>query len=405
MTSFIMMSWQALTDRKLRSTLTITMVLIGSALVIAVNGMSRGTVVYIDSQLSILNPNILVTTPRSSDLELTSIDVDEISRFTGVSQVIPFIQGGILISSSQDELSSVVVGIENTKLPLIFPTFDLYSGEIVSETDSFGIILGNDIVRPYEQIPFAKSGDIVKLQYQKYEGRTITNEKKTFFVRGVMEYIGSSGLMIPIDDMCFISLQEADNFFDRKGAFDGLYVITEEESLNTLVRDQINDKYDVSILNPKSIIDVVNSISNAVANFVNNIAVVSLGVAAVGIITTLYTSMMERTKEIGTLKALGYTKRQILALFLNEALIIGIIGGTIGLFLGIGLGYLMNEFVSSGGGEGNGGGGEAWRMIPIFEPHIFVFTWVLSVVLSMAAGFYPAWRAAELDPVVALRKE
>ncbi|MHA2226583.1 MAG: ABC transporter permease [Candidatus Hodarchaeales archaeon] len=348
MTSFIMMSWQALTDRKLRSTLTITMVLIGSALVIAVNGMSRGTVVYIDSQLSILNPNILVTTPRSSDLELTSIDVDEISRFTGVSQVIPFIQGGILISSSQDELSSVVVGIENTKLPLIFPTFDLYSGEIVSETDSFGIILGNDIVRPYEQIPFAKSGDIVKLQYQKYEGRTITNEKKTFFVRGVMEYIGSSGLMIPIDDMCFISLQEADNFFDRKGAFDGLYVITEEESLNTLVRDQINDKYDVSILNPKSIIDVVNSISNAVANFVNNIAVVSLGVAAVGIITTLYTSMMERTKEIGTLKALGYTKRQILALFLNEALIIGIIGGTIGLFLGIGLGYLMNEFVSSG---------------------------------------------------------
>ncbi|MFX1284110.1 MAG: ABC transporter permease [Promethearchaeota archaeon] len=397
MTSFFQMSWQALTDRKLRSSLTIIMVLIGSALIIAVNGMSKGTVVYIDKQLAILNPNILVVSPRSSDLELTNFEVEDISRISGISQVIPFIQSGILISASgQEDLTSIVVGIDNNKLPLIFPTFALYEGGIVPETDSFGVILGNELVRPESPNSYANVGDVVKLQYQKSEGRKTTVVKKSFYVRGVMDYIGSSGMLVPVDDMCFISLREANAFFDRGGVYDGLYVITEDESLNRQVRDQINDRYDVSILNPKTLTDIVNQISTAVADFVNNIAVVSLGVAAVGIITTLYTSMMERTKEIGTLKALGYTERQILVLFLNEALIIGVIGGTIGLGLGVILGHIMNELVSGGGG---------WGMVPIFEPHIFVFTWVLSVVLSMVAGFYPAWRAAELDPVEALRKE
>lgn len=396
MTSFFTMSWQALTDRKLRSILTITMVLIGAALIIAVNGMSKGTVVYIEDQFDILSPNILMASPRSTDLELKEEDIEKISRFEGVSQVVPFIQNGILASTLNDEQTSIVVGLDQTKLPLIFSTFELTEGEIVSETDSFGVIMGMDIVRPESDNPFAGVGDVVKLQYQKTIDRRMTMEKKNYFLRGVINEIGASAIGMPVDDMCFISLREADSFFDRKGVYDGFYVVSEDKSLNDQIRDQIQADYDVSIFNPSSIVKSINNISGAVADFVNNIAIVSLGVAAVGIITTLYTSMMERTKEIGTLKALGYTKRQILVLFLNEALIIGFIGGTIGLGVGIGLGFLMNELVSSGGG---------WSMTPIFEPHIFVFTWVLSVALSMVSGFYPAWRAAELDPVVALRKE
>ncbi|MHA2305251.1 MAG: ABC transporter permease [Candidatus Hodarchaeales archaeon] len=396
MTSFFSMSWQALTDRKLRSILTITMVLIGAALIIAVNGMSKGTVVYIDGQFDILSPNILIGSPRSSDLELTDQDIEKISQIDGVTDVVPYIQSGIIVSTINDEQTSIVVGIDQSKLPLIFASFELTKGEIVPETDSFGVIMGIDLIRPESEIPLATIGDVVKLQYQRSDGRKMTLEKKSFFLRGVINEIGASVIGMPVDDMCFISLRESNSFFDRKGVYDGFYVVSNDKNLNTQIRDRIQEEYDVSIFNPSSIIRSINNISGAVADFVNNIAVVSLGVAAVGIITTLYTSMMERTKEIGTLKALGYKKRQILVLFLNEALIIGIIGGTIGLGLGIALGYIMNELVSSGGG---------WNMKPIFEPHIFVFTWVLAVALSMASGFYPAWRAAELDPVIALRKE
>jgi putative ABC transport system permease protein len=390
------MSWQALTDRKLRSILTITMVLIGAALIIAVNGMSKGTVVYIEEQFDVLSPNILIGNPRSTDLELTDEYIEKIRRYEGVAQVVPYIQSGIIVSTINDEQTSIVIGIDQTKLHLIFSTFELTEGEIVSETDGFGVIMGIDIVRPESENPLAMVGDIVKLQYQKSDGRKMIIEKKSFYLRGIINEIGASVIGMPVDDMCFISLREANSFLNRRGVYDGFYIVSEDKNMNTKIRDQIQDEYDVSIFNPSSIIKSINNISGAVADFVNNIAVVSLGVAAVGIITTLYTSMMERTNEIGTLKALGYTKRQILVLFLNEALIIGFLGGTIGLGLGIGLGFVMNELVSGGGG---------WNMTPIFEPHLFVFTWVLAVALSMASGFYPAWRAAELDPVVALRKE
>ena len=397
MASFFKMSWQALTDRKLRSSLTVVMVLIGSALIIAVNGMSEGTVVYIEDQFDILSPNILIASPRSTDLELTDQDIDEISRIEGVAEIVPYVQSGIIVSTINDERTSIVVGLDQTKLPLIFATFELIAGEIVSETDSFGVIMGMDLAQLESETPLAEIGDVVKLEYQRSEGRRIITEKKSFFLRGVINEIGASVIGMPVDDMCFISLREANSFFDRKGVYDGFYVVSEDKDRNNEIRDAIQEEYDVSIFNPSSIIRSINNISGAVANFVNNIAVVSLGVAAVGIITTLYTSMMERTKEIGTLKALGYTKRQILVLFLNEALIIGIIGGTIGLGLGIGLGYIMNELVTRGG--------DNWNLRPIFEPHIFVFTWVLAVTLSIVSGFYPAWRAAELDPVVALRKD
>ncbi|MFW9779632.1 MAG: ABC transporter permease [Candidatus Heimdallarchaeota archaeon] len=396
MPAFFRMSWQALRDRKLRSLLTVTMVLIGASLIVAVNGMSKGTVTYIDSQFSSIASNVLVLTPRSSDLNLDSQVLETIERYPGVDFVIPFIQNGIVISSGSEETTSIALGIENAKLPLIFPSFSLYSGDFVSEVDRFGIILGNEVARPERVDSFATVGDIIKLQFQKTEGRKTVLEKKSFYVRGVAEYIGTGMGVIPLDDLAIIPYREADSLFDRKGIYDGIYVITASDSENQQVRTIIGETYDVSILSPKTISDLVNRVSGAVAEFVNNVAVVSLGVAAVGIITTLYTSMMERTKEIGTLKALGYRKRQILVLFLNEALITGVIGGTLGLGVGVGLGYVMNYFVSGGGG---------WRMVPIFEPHVFVFTWVLTVILAMGAGFYPAWKAAKLDPVVALRKE
>ena len=157
--------------------------------------------------------------------------------------------------------------------------------------------------------------------------------------------------------------------------------------------------------------------------FVNGIATVTLIVAAIGIIAAQYTSMMERIKEIGMMKALGYTERQILVLFLNEAMMIGVVGGIIGAFVGIILGNVLSALISGmsqGGGSssnqpsfgpgGLAGGGSgftqgSFEMTPIFEPQVLVFTVIMCLILAILAGYYPAWRAAKLDPVDALRKE
>ena len=106
--------------------------------------------------------------------------------------------------------------------------------------------------------------------------------------------------------------------------------------------------------------------------------------------------MIERIREIGILKAIGFSNGKILRLFLNEAIIIGVVGGTLGLVFGVGLAYLMKTFFR---GEFLVG------ITPMFTPQNFLSTWLLCLILSMVSGFYPAWRASQLDPVTSLRHE
>jgi putative ABC transport system permease protein len=231
----------------------------------------------------------------------------------------------------------------------------------------------------------------VKIRYSTAKDGKPVSTEKAFSVRGILTYIGSG--IIPVDQMVFISTSSANS--DRSSDYDGAYVITDSPNLNGAVQDELVQNYNVNVLSPKTIADTISRISNALSLVVGNIAAVSLLVASVGIITAPWTSMMERIREIGILKAIGFSDHLIMRLFLNEALIIGAIGGFAGMLLGVGLAYLMPRFLSS----------EFSFISPIFAPQTFILTWLLCLALSIVSGFYPAWRASRLDPVVALRHE
>jgi putative ABC transport system permease protein len=137
------------------------------------------------------------------------------------------------------------------------------------------------------------------------------------------------------------------------------------------------------------------------SSFILGIAFIALLVGAVGIITTLYTSVNERTQEIGTMKAIGAKKRFILTLFLTEALLIGIFGSTLGLFVGVNGAYVLtSSFAPRTPGPGGGGG----HISPVFVASDISTVWLLSVILSLGAGLFPAWKAARLSPIGALRR-
>ena len=133
------------------------------------------------------------------------------------------------------------------------------------------------------------------------------------------------------------------------------------------------------------------------------VGIIALVVGAVGIVTTLYNSVTERIREIGTMKAIGAQNTTILALFIVEASLIGIIGATLGMFIGIGGGYIMSIFTTSS--PMGGGGGPSVHIPPIFALMDLIKVWVLSFTLSVIAGMYPAWKASKLSPMVALRRE
>jgi putative ABC transport system permease protein len=107
---------------------------------------------------------------------------------------------------------------------------------------------------------------------------------------------------------------------------------------------------------------------------------------------------MERIREIGTMKAIGAQSSFILALFLSEAMTIGMMGATLGIVLGMAGGYIL---VAGFASQDPGSSG----LSPVFRPADLAQVWGLSVGLSMLAGIYPAWKASRLPPIVALRRE
>ncbi|RZN61966.1 MAG: FtsX-like permease family protein, partial [Methanonatronarchaeia archaeon] len=124
--------------------------------------------------------------------------------------------------------------------------------------------------------------------------------------------------------------------------------------------------------------------------FVVGIAGIALVVGAIGIANIMIVSVVERTREIGIMKAVGAKNRDIIQLFLVESTILGIVGAAVGVVLGLGVGWLGTNLIG-------------WPMVyPLDWITIAVVT---GIAVGVASGLYPAWRAAKVDPIIALRTE
>ena len=389
---FVILAFEALKERKVRSILTILMVLIGAALLVSINGLSNGTNKYVNDEFHKFGTNMIVVTKRGADFDIKDWLVDDIKQIDGVVDVIPFIQTYATVYYQGETRTVFVTGIDQSKLNLIYPELKIQEGDIAPETDMSGILIGNQIASSFDNpVDVGQSMQII-YRYTDEQGNQEI-KKKSFIVRGILEYYGS--FVVPIDQVVFMPLKAADSFFNRKGKYDGLYVITANDDLNEEISQYIKDHWDVDTLTPQSIKKTVDNILNTLSFFMSSISFVSLLVASIGIITTLYTSMLERIREIGLLKAIGYKNHHILRMFLYEAALIGLIGGTIGIGGGVVLAKLMKMVF--------------FAKMPFLEPFFSVINmievWLLSVVLSIISGLYPSWRASRLDPIVALKYE
>lgn len=437
------LSWSAINERKVRSALTILMVLVGSSLLVAVGAFGAGFADFFNKQFSNLAPNILfvssvqregddtdgsvgsVAPPPSSKITLNAAVESRLRSLPYVEQVIPSYQSDISVESGAESKSFSVLSMDPTKLLVIAPSLDLTEGSIFpSPADPTAILVAEDIAfPPGEATPFINLGQSVRLTYSFVEPETgeAKEESKSFVVRGIIESTGNP----TVDNAVVIGLQPGDTLLQRAGKYDSLFVAAVSADFVDLVEEEIRTIYgnDIGITTVQAILETIEEFTGGINSFLSSIAIISLVVGAVGIITTLYTSVVERIREIGTLKAIGAKNITILGLFLIEAVLIGIIGATLGLGAGIGMGYMLVSS-SPGGGtsdeEENGAtspgssGGEdtqtstqepqqAESFTPVFLVEDMMRVWLISVGLSMVAGFYPAWKASRYLPVDALR--
>jgi putative ABC transport system permease protein len=402
----------AMRERKLRAILTIAMVVIGAGLMTALNGLTTGMYQYIGDQFGTLGANVVMVLPgMDSTTRITEQTASVIRQINGVKISIPYVQKVATVQSAATTASILVTGSDQRYLNEIFPNLKVEEGTLVSPQDSIGIVLGHSVAYPPDKPrPFARLGSVVMVSFTTVKERQQVTVKRSFVVRGILAEMGTSGMFLPVDKMAFMSLPAATSFFDTAGDYSGVNVITSGPEKAEQVAVEIRRLYGRSfeVYTSKTMIQLIQNILGAFSMFLGSVASVSLIVASVGIFAGLYTSVMERTREIGLLKAIGFKKRGILGVFLCEATLIGIIGGLLGDLLGVGLGYGMAVIAGQVRGEFTGElaeGSVIAYVPPAFTVENFLFIMAFSIAVSMLAGAYPAWRASRLDPVVALRKD
>jgi len=219
-------------------------------------------------------------------------------------------------------------------------------------------------------------------------------------VRGILKETGNP----QYDNAITVPLSVADSYLKRSSKFDSIFVVTDDAALNDSVEQGIKGIYgqNLGVTSPKSILQTVNTLIGGFTIFLSAIGGVSILVGGVGIVTTLFTAVMERTREIGLLKALGTTSENILLLFVTEPFIIGVAGSSVGLLMGTALSFVLIPVLGRLGGPG---AAQSPSISPIFVPETIMTIFMIGVLISTIAGFYPAWRASKMRPVEALRKE
>jgi len=421
-------SFKALGDRKVRTSLTILMVVVGSSLMVTLNGIVAGLGQFATDVFNRLAPNILFVTsiptggPEDGGdrgppsflgqglvpvpaIILDQAVADRIGLLPHVSSVIPSYQGRITVAVEDRSQSTSALSVQPENLKIIAPALELAEGSTVRPEDDSAIYLPSSIAGALWELPedgdgshtAAKIGQEVNVTYTYIDLATASrqSQSKTFTVAGIMEPVGNP----TIDRAVVFNLDAGNELLRKSGRYDSLFVSAESTEHVALVEKEIRDLYgpDIGITTSQAILQAIQQFTAGFGSVISSIALVALLVGSVGIVTTMYTSVTERTREIGVMKAIGARDRNVLALFLAEAAIIGIIGASIGLVVGVLGGYgALSLFASNLFSS---------EVTPQYPWSDLARVWGISLGLSVAAGLYPAWKASKLSPIVALRRE
>jgi putative ABC transport system permease protein len=204
-------------------------------------------------------------------------------------------------------------------------------------------------------------------------------------------------LGLDLDDTVYLPTARAMELFNKESLLEINLLYSDDAPVDELVasvqRLMVNrhGSDDVTITTQQQMMDVLGSILRVLTLAVGGLGAISLVVGGIGILTIMTIAVRERTNEIGLVRALGATQRQVLNLFLAEAAVLAALGGVAGLIIGVGGAQLLRVVIPA---------------LPVHTPLLYVvLAEGVAVVIGLAAGVLPARRAAAMTPVDALRAE
>ncbi|HUT86501.1 MAG TPA: ABC transporter permease [Candidatus Heimdallarchaeota archaeon] len=242
-------------------------------------------------------------------------------------------------------------------------------------------------------------------------GGTVSIEFTDFEVIGILsDTEEEAGLTFPtLNTGLFTPITTVESIFGGEEEVSQVFVEVAEDADAEDVADVVETIFDqqgtpVITITAAEMTKSIQSIISGIQLVLSAIAAISLLVGAIGVMNTMYMSVLERTREIGIMKAIGAKDRQVLSLFLIESSLIGFIGGSLGVLLGVALsgaaGGLLGGMMAMGGD-----GGQGMTFAASFSPVLIIAALLLSLILGAVAGAIPAYRGSKLQPVKALRYE
>jgi len=418
----IAMAWENLNRRRFRTSLTTLGVVIGITAIIALSSLGEGFRIAVKTNMEQgFELDVLTVIPGTiiggySYQKFTDQNVTSMKKLENVTTVTPIMQitGTSLQNGDKKSTALVVAAVNFTDFWHIFSnrlTFE--QGGLPDPSQNNTIIIGHKVNTVNQTGTFAQLDDQVNVTFTIRSFPPLT-KTVTFNVTGILAESGSS-ILTSFDYWVFIPLTTGRDIYQTEES-DVIFAQVNNPEISDKVADAIEalfPPFRITIIVPITFIRQVDQILNLIQMFLTSIAAISLLVAGIGIMNIMTVSVMERTREIGIMKAIGAKERTIMTMFLAETVLIGLAGGLIGVPTGYGFAQILSIILSrfmlnQGGNDGvfsNPEGQQSTAVNPVFSLEWTIIALVFGVLICVIFGWYPARKAAKLDPVQALRYE
>ncbi|GFZ31492.1 permease [Clostridium zeae] len=396
LTKLIKIALTSVWQNKIRSFLTMLGIIIGISSVIILVGMGQGTQKQVSDQIEKLGTNLItISITGNRTPTITTEELAELKTKPGIKEIAPQITSSVNVKNGDVSSTTTLEG--STPNYTEIRKLSVSAGRFIEQ---------RDIDNRYNVLVIGSETAQTLFSTTNVVGKTMYVNGIEFTIVGLLQSEGTSAtgssddrIIVPLttgerllksaNPKTFYIEAESKEKVDTAMAYLQLF-LNKKYKLNSSTSNSNTTRNYYRIMNQTSILDTANSTNKSLTTMLAGIAAISLVVGGIGIMNIMLVSVIERTREIGTRKAIGAKRRTILLQFLIEAASVSGFGGILGVLVGYLGGYVAQKFFST---------------TVLISNNIVIAAFVFSLAVGIIFGIYPASKASKLNPIEALRFE
>jgi putative ABC transport system permease protein len=414
------LAYKNIRKRFMRSVLTVLGIAIGIMGVIALMGLGEGmtnavyeqlaplsdTIIFYSNQVTLRGgvggqqtsivsdkdlgkPHLQENNINSDHETFTERDIEDMKRISGIKQIGEINSGYLPVSFDNDIKNVKILGIDPETMKNLYGEQSISEGKLINVGEQNRCVLGYSVANEYFN------------DHIKVNNKVLINGKK-FVVKGIYKKEGG-GLWSQNDVTIHVTRRDFEKITGLNSVTTLIVTVNDVNEVETIANQMMQvimenhgEENTFSIVTMTSILERVMQVITIIQTVLLGIASIALVVASIGIMNMMLTSVIERTREIGIMKAIGATRKNIMFIFLSEGALISCIGGVVGVIFGYIGAMIICSFVSNYIGT---------PFTAVITPISVVFGLIVAFIVGVVFSFYPAKRAANMNPVNAIAYE